>query len=257
MATNVLDQAQNVRGLVSAAKFRDRMALKEANATDDSQRRLYREAQFDVEERFPELKDVPVGGSARVERERNGRGPGGRSPVHEGRQRRQPGTTKRPAEKKETPKGGKSEPGRKPVPGIDPTARRRPRSTSSRSRSTSSTPRLDRAIAQTGAPAAASSTGSTVMAFLGGTVGLSLAYLVLSSAEQKGSGAAAFPTLVEGVTKGLGRFLGTGDVFSDNTRTAAAPKSTPTRRGPDPHASAPTKPHGHRAPVRLPAQIHR
>jgi len=242
MATNILDQVQNVQGIVAAARKRDSWARREANATDEGDRRLYREALFDLEEKFPDLKEIPVGGAEGFARER-GHGRGSRSPVHDGRQRRASSSSSRPEPVIKPGAKGRG-PDRKPIPGVDPTARRRPRR-GSPAPSPRSTPRVDRAIAQTGLPSAADSVGSTFMALLGTTVGLSLGYLVLSSSEKKGSGAAAVPTVVEGVTKDLGRFIGTGDVFSDNRPTSRAATGTQATApvGPARLARRPKNPH--------------
>lgn len=223
--TNPLDQAQNVKGVVAAARMRDRFARKEANATDDGERRLYREAIFDLEQRFTDLADVPVGGAEVFARERgHGRGSGGRSrrhedPVHDGRQRRRsgggstgggPGGSKtRNVEGKAVPEMP-ARPYPNPVPGVDPTASRDPR------RRSNPTPRVDRAIRRTGIPAAVDKGGGVMLAAAGATVGLSLAYLLVASAEQKGTGAAALPTLVDGVVHAVGRFISLDDVFPDN-----------------------------------------
>lgn len=253
MSASVLDQAQNVKGVVAAARMRDRFARKEADATDESERRLYREAIFDLHERFPELDDILIGSAERFARERgHGKGSGNRGggPVHEGRRRSRAGSKPEPeAEESIVKPGAKGRgPDRKPIPGIDPTARRSRRSKAARprrGRAASSTPRVDRAIAQTGIRAAAGSAGSIVMAALGGTVAAGLGYLVLSSVEQKGSGARAFPIAVDGVVRAVGRFLGPGDVFTDNRPTTAAGPTSP-------QPTAPVQPHGRRAPARLP-----
>jgi hypothetical protein len=218
--SNVLDQAQNVQGVVAAARKRDSWARQEANSTDETKRRTYREAIFDLEERFPDLGDVPVGGAEAFARQR-GHGKKSRSPVHGGRQRRAPSSKSKTASSRGSKTAG---PGRKPVPGIDPTARRAaaPRSAPR----PQPTPRVDRAIRRTGIPATVDSGGSTVMAFLGATVGLGLTYLVVSSAEQKGSGMRAFPSLVSGVNRAVARFLGDGDVFPSNPGNVFPPKQT-------------------------------
>lgn len=59
------------------------------------------------------------------------------------------------------------------------------------------------------------------MLLLGATVSLALLYLVVSSAEKRGTGAAAVPSIIDAVTSGLGRFLSLADVFP----------STPTPEG--------------------------
>jgi hypothetical protein len=221
--TNVLDQAQNISGVVSAARFRDRMARLEAKSSG-GERGAAREALFDIEERFPELADVPVGGAEAFARER-GHGTKSRSPVEHGARRR-PAAGKPPAAKKSS--GVKVEAkrkDRKPVPGIDPAARR---ARTSRGTSTrpAPTPRVDRAIRRTGIPATVDTGGSIVMSMLGATIGLSFAWLVLTSAETRGSGTRRIETfLSETVPGAVGRILNPyEDVFPGNTGTT---KSTP------------------------------
>lgn len=195
---NVLDRAQNFSGgPVAAARQRDRWARAEANATDPELREQYREAIADLEARYADLEDVPVGGAEAFARER-GHGSGARSPVHGGRRRPAAGTSSSKA--KSSPRGrhdktpasaqGKA----KPIPGITPGARRSP--AQRRAAKGQPTPRVDRAIRETGIPSAVSSGKSTVMAALGATVGLSLLYLLLASAETPGSGAAALPRVI-------------------------------------------------------------
>lgn len=213
---NVLDQAQNFSGgVVSAARLRDRWARKEANATNEETRAQYREAIADLTARFPDLEEVPVGGAEAFARER-GHGRGSRSPVHEGRRRQRAGSGK--------PRT--SEPSSKPKAKAPPKSRgsskrsstsRRPRASRS-----SPTPRVDRAIAQTGIPEATGSAGSVVMAALGGTVAVALLFLVLNSSESPGTGAAGFPTLVNGIVRGAHRFIGLGDLFGEGVQAKGA-----------------------------------
>lgn len=231
MSANVLDQAQNVQGVVSAARKRDSWSRQEANATDDSKRRMYREAIFDLEQRFPDLGDVPVGGAEAFARQR-GHGKSSRSPVHSGRSRTRPGTTRRASTPSTKPSSGSPR---------DKTPRSRRDASSAPRRATSAaTPRVNRAIGQTGIPQAVESGGSVVMATLGATVGLSLFYLVVSSAEKKGTPMKAFPSLVEGITKAVGRFIEPVDVFPSNGTSHAA-------------ADAAGAKVAARTPVRLPA----
>lgn len=208
----VLDQAENFSGgPVAAARQRDRWARREANATDAEERESYREAIADLQARYPDIAEVPIGGAEAFARER-GHGTGARSPVHEGRRRSGAGRPARTGKEKRegasTPAAGRGK--AKPVPGLTPGARRS--SAQSRAAKGRPTPRVDRAIRQTRIPAALDSSGSTLMAGLGATVGLALLYLLLSSAETPGSGAAALPQLIHGVTRALGRFL---DPFAD------------------------------------------
>jgi hypothetical protein len=209
---NVLDQAQNVRGVVSAARQRERWQQREVKASGEK-REQYREAIADLEARFPELENVSPGGAEAFARERGH----GKGAVHNGRSRSRPPATRREgptAKKSSSPPAAATPPagaGRKPIPGLDPTARRA--KSSRRARGGASTPRVDRAIRRTGIPATLDSTGSAAMAGLGATVGLGLLYLVISSAEKPGTGAAAVPSMISSVTKGLGRFLSLGDIF--------------------------------------------
>lgn len=204
MSTNVLDQAQNVQGVVSAARLRDSWSRKEANATDEGRRRLYREAIFDLEGRFPDLGDVPVGGAEAFARER-GHGKGSRSPVHEGRRRAGAG---KPSAKSSRGSGGDKSGGKKSG---GRTSRRGKAPSTARPRSSSRpapTPRVDRAIAQTGIPAAAGSAGSVFLSAIGVTVGLSLGYLVLSTASKPGTGSNRIGHFLQASVPGaVGNFL--------------------------------------------------
>jgi hypothetical protein len=225
---NVLDQAQNFSGgVVAAARRRDSWARQEAVTTNDEKREALREAIADLEARYPDLQDVPVGGAEGFARER-GHGKGSRSPVHHGRRR--PGTpkgsSKPTAKRPETPRAGQGSP--KPIPGLTPGARRSP--AQRRAAAGKATPRVDRAIRQTGIPAAVSGSTSTVMAALGGTIGLALLFLILSASETPGSGAAALPTMINSVTTFLARFLSLEDLFPTGAHTGVVPGAKPVRR---------------------------
>lgn len=214
--TNVLDQAQNISGVVSAARFRDRMARLEAKSSG-GERGAAREALFDIEERFPELADIPVGGAEAFARER-GHGTKSRSPVEHGARRR-PAAGKPAAQKKSSGvKVDAKRKDRKPVPGLDPTARRAKSSRRRPATRPAPTPRVDRAIRRTGIPATVDTGGSIVMSMLGATIGLSFAWLVLTSAETPGSGTRRIETfLSETVPGAVGRILNPyEDVFPGN-----------------------------------------
>lgn len=223
--STTLDRAQNFSGgTVAAARQRDRWARAEANATDPEQREAYREAIADLEARYTDLEDIPVGGAEAYAKER-GHGRGSRSPVHEGRRRRGSTSTRdtSPAPDK-TSAAGRGSP--RPIPGLTPGARRT--SSQGRAAAVSPTPKIDRAIRQTGIPAAAGSSGSAIMSGLGITVGLSLFYLVITSAEIPGSGAEALPRMINGVTRFLGRFLSLEDIFP-GPHTGVVAGATPMR----------------------------
>ena len=227
----VLDQAQNIGGIVSAARARERWQQQMAKTSNEERREQLREAIADLEMRFPELEDVPPGGAEAFARGR-GHGTRSRSPVRHGRQRLQ--ASKVPDRKKST-RGGlgtdsKAAKGRKPVPGLDPGAQRtRAQRAAAKGRPT---PRVDRAIRQTGIPGAVEGGTSATMLLLGATVSLSLLYLVLSSAEKPGTGAAALPSVVHGLVAGIGRFLAPQDFFGPAPE-ATAPKLplTPSKQG--------------------------
>jgi hypothetical protein len=207
--STVLDQAQNFSGgPIAAARKRDRWARQEANATDDADRMAYGEAIADLEARYPDIAEVPIGGAEAFARAR-GYGSSSRSPTHQGRSRLRPPKDSAPAAPAAKPS---SKPESKPTPGLDPTARRKtaPRGRAKRS----PTPRVDRAIRQTGIPAATSSAGGVVMAAIGGTVSLGLLFLVLDSSEKKGPGHNALPTVFSAVSKAVHRFLSLEDFFS-------------------------------------------
>ena len=230
----VLDKAQNFSGgPVAAARQRDRWARAEANATDDETRAQFHEAIADLEARYPDLEDVPVGGAEAYARDR-GHGSGARSPVHGGRSRpRAPAMQKAGAPSSKRQKGPQSP---SKTPGLSPTARRKASSGSRRAK----TPRLDRAIRDTGIPAALSGGTSTGMMVLGGTAALALLYLVLDSSETPGSGASAVPTAINETVGFLHRFIGLGDIFPPIRPKAAASSPAPSRSAltPAPRGSA-------------------
>lgn len=211
-ASTILDQVDNFNGgPIAAARKRDSLARKEANATDDEQRMAYAEAVADLESRYPDIADVPIGGAEAFARER-GHGSRSRSPVHHGRSRQKsPGAPKAtPPRAKQGGLGGDSRAAKaksKGTPGLDPSARR------GKSSPKQPTPRVDRAIRQTGLPGAAESATSAGMLALGGTVAVSLFYLVVSSSEKPGTGAHALPSAIGWFTRTVHRFLSLQDVF--------------------------------------------
>lgn len=231
MSRSVVDQASDVGGVVSAARMRERFLRQRANAATDEQREALSDAIGTLEVRFPELEDLPAGGAERFARER-GHGMGRRTPTHEGRRR--PATGKpdaAPLERAATKAGSPSKP--KPTNPSPPAGgdAGRPRGSGSEAsrRDRRATPaarptrrgslegrvrsRGRRAWRETGIPSAGGSVSSIVMSLLGGTVGLAAAYLLLSSAERGGSGAAALPTLLDGAAGTLRRVIAPEDFF--------------------------------------------
>ena len=206
--SDVLDQAQNFAGgPVAAARKRESWLRKAANTSNEETAAQYREAAADLAERYPEIATLEPGQAEGFARQR-GHGTGARSPVQHGRSRT--GTTGSAARtgkapRPRTPRAGQGRP--RDIPGITPGARRGPRQAGR------PTPRIDRAIRQTGIPQALGSSGSLAMSGLGALIGLSLLFLLVNSAEKPGSGAAALPTLGKKVTGGLGRFLSLKDIL--------------------------------------------
>ena len=78
-----------------------------------------------------------------------------------------------------------------------------------------------RLLWDTGLPGAASSATSTAMMLLGATVGLSLLFLLLSSAQRPGSGAGAFPYMLRSITEWVQRFVSVEDIFRPGQAIAA------------------------------------
>jgi hypothetical protein len=220
--TSVLDQAQNVSGLVSAARMRERWQQQEAKATDPERREQLREAIADLEFRFPELEEIPPGGAEAFARDR-GHGTKSRSPVHEGRRR--PGSPAKPKPKAKPSRDAGAKPSGKGGAGksTPAPAQQRPRRAAGgggrrrRSPSLPSSGRYNpsRLYSETGIPGAAWSATSLTMSVLGMTVGLSLLYLLLTSSERKGSGAQAFPQLLGAVTGFVQRFVSTRDILGE------------------------------------------
>lgn len=205
--TSVLDQAQNFSGgVVSAARKRESWLRRAANATDPEVAAQYEEAAADLAARYPDIEDLGIGEAERFARER-GHGTKSRSPVHEGRSRSRPGTTRRSSSKPATTSTRDGSRG--------PASRRVDRAATRRT-GPRPTPQVDRAIRETGIPAAAGEGRSAVMMGLGATVGLSLLFLLLSSAEEAGTGGAALPRLIGSVTGFISRFLSVRDFFPSN-----------------------------------------
>jgi hypothetical protein len=199
-----VEKARAAKGPVEAMRMQERWASDLALGDDltDSEARDLDQGIAVLQERFPDIGEYP--GNAEEFAQSRGHGRGSRAKrgtiIHEGRRRPQAAkSTAKPASR------ARSKPNSSPRKVYLPSRSVR--------RSRRSTGRLDRAIRQTGIPATAGSGGSMVMAALGGTVGLSLLYLLVSSAEKPGTGAAALPTMIQSVTNGLGRFLSLGDVF--------------------------------------------
>lgn len=217
----LLDQAENTQGVVSAARKRERWAQAMVKTSNEEKQGEYREAIADLEFRFPEIEDIPPGGAEAFARER-GHGKNARSPVHQGRRR--PGAAKRAAgslqsqRKSPQPTAPKkhSQPSR---PAATPRSRGQRAARAVRSRSV--TRELDRATAglasQTGIPAAFSSGTSLTMSLLGATIGLSLLYLMLSSAERKGTPGEALPQVLLWVTNLVRKFVAPRDLLPNFT----------------------------------------
>jgi hypothetical protein len=218
----VLDQAENIQGVVSAARKRERWQQQAAKTSDPEKIAALEEAASTLEARFPELEDVPPGGAEHFARER-GYGSGSRSPSREGkaspqsRQRAGNGGSSGGGSSGGGSSGGGSSGGGSSGGG----GRRRGSATHGRGRGRRR--RRERILSDrystrrlfwdTGIPGAASSITGTTMMVLGATVGLALLFLLLSSAERPGSGARAFPLLLRGVTDFISRFISVQDIF--------------------------------------------
>jgi hypothetical protein len=244
----VVDQAENVGGVVAAARLRESFKRRQANARDEEQRAALGDAIGTLEMRFPELEDLPAGGAESFARER-GHGRGSRSPSHEGRtrpgakarSRQQPDAAplERAARKAGTPPARKAGGGDRPSAegrskGSGP---RQPRPKQSKPRGGTRTDRRVRSVArtayrQTGIPAASSSTTQIAMSALGATVGLSALYLVVTSGEKRGAAGHALPELLNAVTGFLRRVVAPVDFFgpmltADEYRRAVAAPGSP------------------------------
>lgn len=224
----VLDQAENIRGLVSAARKRERWQQQAAKTSDPEKIAALEEAVSTLEARFPELEDVPPGGAERFARER-GYGSKSRSPSQEGKQSKQSkqrgeddtGGSGSSGNNGGSKRGGSSGEGggrRRPATRRRGRGRRRGRR---RERILSDRYSTRRLFWDTGIPGAASSVTGTTMMVLGATVGLGILFLLLSSAERKGSGAQAFPHLLRSVVELVERFVSAEDIFRPGAALAA------------------------------------
>jgi hypothetical protein len=231
----VVDQAENVGGVVSAARLREGFMRRRANASNEEERAALSDAIGTLEVRFPELEDLPAGGADRFARER-GHGKNSRSPSHEGRSRRRPdaGPLEKGARKS-------ARPAKPPQPPAPKQKRSEPSPTSTRDGSSrrSSGPSLNdridrrtrRAYRETGIPAAGASTSRIVMSALGGTVGLVAVFLLLSSAERGGTAGKAIPAALEWLGGFLQRVVAPVDFFGHAlTPTEAAAAENPHGR---------------------------
>jgi hypothetical protein len=229
----VVDQAENVGGVVSAARLREGFMRRRANSTDEEQREALRDAIGTIEIRFPELEDVPPGGAEKFARER-GHGRGARSPSHEGRARRRSPTKHKPdaaplehaARKSGTPAAaGAGAKAKARPPATDRGAKQVPAPPSSKFERRVRA-RGGRAFRETGIPTASASASQIAMSALGGTVGLSAAYLLLHSAESAGSGTMPLIGLLQGATAFLRRVIGPFDFFGPRVSQLAYAQAT-------------------------------
>jgi hypothetical protein len=238
----VVDQAENVGGVVSAARLREGFMRRRANASSEEERAALSDAIGTLEVRFPELEDLPAGGAERFARER-GHGKNSRSPSHEGRSRRSSAARRpdaAPLEKGARKSGKPATPPTAPASGKPKSSG--PSSTSTRAgsgrRGTSGAGlndrigrRTQRAYRETGIPAAGASTSRIVMSALGGTVGLVGVFLLLSSAERGGTAGKAIPAAFEWLGGFLQRVVAPVDFFGHAlTPTEAAAAENPHGR---------------------------
>ena len=218
---SVVDQAENVGGIVSAARMRERFRRERKNTTDEERQGALGDAIGTIEMRFPELEDLPAGGAEKFARER-GHGRGSRSPSHEGRKRPGAGNRREPdaaplehaarrAGTAPSPKRSQGGGSRKSSPASSGGGGRGRTAPSALDRKVRSASR--RAIRDTGIPAAASSTTQIAMSVLGATVGLSILYLLLTSAEKHGAGKGPLPEMLEAISGFLRRVIAPVDFF--------------------------------------------
>ena len=211
----VLDQAENVGGIVSAARQRERWQQEMAKTGDDEHREALREGVGTLEMRFPELEEIGPGGAEKFARER-GHGRGSRSPSHEGRSRAQ--ARRKPdaaplehaARKAGKPThGAKAPAGERNTKGDrhTPAGRSRTKRLERRARS-----RGQQVYRETRIPAGGASISRIAMSALGGTVGLSALYLLLTTAERNGGGSQIL-SLLETSTGFLRRIIAPVDFF--------------------------------------------
>lgn len=204
----LVDQAENIGGVVSAARQRERWMREMANTSDDEKREALRDAIGTLEVKYPDVEDLGPGEAERFARER-GHGKGARSPSHEGRTRHRPATKRKPPAK-QRPKSTPSPPAKKQPAAGGKTGRDRAGKTGLEQRLRG---RGRQALRETRIPAAGSSVSRIAMSALGATVGLAAAYLLLNSAERGGAGGEALPGLLEAITGFLRRIVAPVDFF--------------------------------------------
>jgi hypothetical protein len=214
----VVDQAENVGGVVSAARLRESFMRRRANASNEEEREALGDAIGTLEVRFPELEDLPAGGADRFARSR-GHGKSSRSPSHEGRQRRR-SPDAAPLEEAARKAGAGAKPKPKPTSNARPPAT--PSSSARKRASTNSHPRAKQAYRETGIPAAGASASRIVMSALGGTIGIVAVYLLLVSAEGKGPASKALPAALGAAAGFLQRVIAPVDFFGPGLSPAQA-----------------------------------
>jgi hypothetical protein len=218
----VVDQAENVGGVVSAARLRESFLRRRANASSEEEREALNDAIGTIEVRFPDLEDLPAGGAERFAQER-GHGKGARSPSHEGRKRHRPAVTRKPAKPK-------AKPTPKAPAGKTASSSKRSEVGRSVSRSTSRAEdrlraRGRRAYRETGIPATGASISRIAMSALGATVGLAAIYLLLTSAERHAGKEPPLLGLLNAATGFLRRIVAPEDFFGPQLSQQAYAKA--------------------------------
>lgn len=218
------EKAKAAKGPVMAMRMAENWMteLSEGDLTDERARDLDRGLAV-LQERYPEITDYPGSAENFAQSRGHGRGSrGGRS--HEGRRRSankkktssSRTSTRASSSSKETAKKGRAASSPSRGPG-------RPR------RSSSVSPRYSsrRLYAQTGIPGATWSATSLTMSVLGATIGLSLLYLMLTSAEQRGSGQRGLPFLLGAITGFMQRLVSTRDILGEGASIDLPPGASP------------------------------
>lgn len=200
------DQAENVGGVVSAARLRESFLQRRAKTSNQERRGALGDAIGTLEVRFPELEEVPPGGAERFARER-GHGSKSRSPSQNGRRSKQ-------ATERAAAGGGGGSSSRAGGSTKRPRGRR------------SDSPRLRRAarrgLRDTGIPGATVRTTSLVLSIFGLTVGVSLLYLLLTNAQTTGPGQSAVGRIANGLATAVESLILPIDPFTSAGEARAA-----------------------------------
>lgn len=207
---SLLDQADGNLTPARAARLRDKWARELSNHTGSEEHQgELNDAIGTLHARFPEVEDVPFGGGEAYARSLGAKGPSATSTKPDAQLLEKGAAAAAPAAGKSGGTAGKSG-GEGKSAGSAKRGRSKGRSGG---RVSAAKGYGRRSWRQTGIPGGASSASEITMSALGATVGLSAAYLVLTSSESAAGGVTPLVQLLNGITGFLRRFIAPVDVL--------------------------------------------